>query len=75
MQGPLGTRGSPSAAASVGCSQGASVNMVFEYYDFHTLWLAVQNSSIGDLVTHSLTNSLRTLLLDRKTATLETCDL
>ena len=41
MQGPLGTRGSPSAAASVGCSQGASVNilwflniMIFTHYGF-----------------------------------------
>ena len=39
------------------------------------VFLAVQNSSIGDPVTHSLTHSLRTLLLDRKRATLETCDL
>ena len=39
------------------------------------IFLAVQNSSIGDLVTHSVTDSLRTLLLDRNRATLETCDL
>ena len=52
--------------------------------DEHLIWrrlksknffLAVQNSSIGGLVTHWVTDSLRTLLLDRKRATLETCDL
>ena len=30
---------------------------------FQNVFLAVQNSSIGDLVTHSLTDSLRTLLI------------
>jgi len=38
---------------------------------FH-LYLAVQNSSIGDLVTHSLTNTTFTFEIQR--ATLETCD-
>ena len=44
-------------------------------------FLAVQNSSIGDLVTHSLTHSLTdsvthsTFTFDIKRATLETCDL
>ena len=42
-------------------------------------FLAVQNSSIGDLVTHSLTHSLteslRTLLVDIQRATQEACDL
>ena len=39
------------------------------------LFLAVQNSSIGDLVTDSLSQSLRTFLLDIQRVTLETCDL
>ena len=43
----------------------------------HSYWskvsLAVQNSSIGDLVTHSLTHS--TFTFDIQRATLETCDL
>ena len=38
-----------------------------------SLFLAVQNSSIGDLVTHWLTH--RTLLIDIQKAILETCDL
>ena len=42
-----------------------------------TLFLAVQNSSIGDLVTNSLTHSLThgTLLIDIQRATQETFDL
>ena len=38
-----------------------------------TMFLAVQNSSIGDLVTHWLTH--RTLLIVIQRATLDTCDL
>ena len=40
-------------------------------------FLAVQNSSIGDLVTHSLTHSLTdgTFTFDIQRATLETCEL
>ena len=40
------------------------------------LFLAVQNSSIGDLVTQSLTDSLRVpFTFEIHRATLETCDL
>ena len=40
--------------------------------DVKTLvFLAVQNSSIGDLVTDSLSHSLRTLLIDIKKTTKE----
>ena len=45
---------------------------------WHTpiMWfLAVHNSLIGDLVTHWVTHSLRTLLIVIQRATLETCDL
>ena len=38
-------------------------------------FLAVQNSSIGDLVNHWVSHWLRTLLLDIQRATPETCDI
>ena len=37
-------------------------------------FLAVHNSSIGDLVTNSLTDSVRTLLIDIQRVTFETFD-
>ena len=52
-------------------------NLMFFFNDFTSV-LAVQNSSIGDLVTHWLTESLtesRTFTFDIHRATSETCDL
>ena len=46
-----------------------------KYLELCLGFLAVQNSSIGDLVTHSLTHWLRTLLIVIQRATLETCEL
>ena len=52
----------------------APPRMLFTSNALSLFFLAAHNSSIGDLVTHWLTDWLRTLLLDIQRATLETCD-